>query len=178
VVLAGLKANPHANELLSVSLDEALAEIEKRLGPDESHWSWGKLHETYFRHPLNALPPADALAAPHSFGLDSASGQREHLLDSFDLPPVPRPGDANTVNATGGGNYAAAYGASYREIIDVNDWDRSVMTNVPGESGVPGDKHYDDLVGPWSRGEYHPLPFSRKAVEAATEERILLVPAK
>jgi penicillin amidase len=83
------------------------------------------------------------------------------------------------VNATaGGGNYAAAYGASYREIIDVNDWDRSVMTNVPGESGVPGDKHYDDLVGPWSKGEYHPMPFSRKAVEAATEERILLVPAK
>ena len=58
-VLAGLKANPHANELLSVSLDEALADIEKRLGPDESHWTWGKLHEAYFRHPLNVSPPAD-----------------------------------------------------------------------------------------------------------------------
>ena len=65
-----------------------------------------------------------------------------------------------------------------REIIDVNDWDRSVMTNVPGESGVPGDKHYDDLLAAWAKGEYHPMPFSRKAVEAATEERILLVPAK
>jgi penicillin G amidase len=179
VVMAGLKASPHANELLSVSLDEALREIEKRLGSDESHWSWGKLHESYFRHPLNVPSPPDTLGTAHSFGLDSEAAQREHLLDSFDLPPVPRPGDANTVNATaGGGNYAAAYGASYREIIDVNDWDRSVMTNVPGESGVPGDKHYDDLVGPWSKGEYHPMPFSRKAVEAAMEERILLVPAK
>ena len=107
-------------------------------------------------------------AAETSVGLDSAAAQRERLLDSFDLPPVPRPGDANTVNAAGGGgNYGAAYGASYREIIDVNDWDRSVMTNVPGESGVPGNKHYDDLLGPWARGEYHPMPFSRKAVEAA-----------
>ena len=177
-VLAGLKANPHANELLSISLDDALADIEKRLGPDESNWTWGKLHEAHFRHPLNVVPPADT-ASETSVGLESAAAQRERLLDSFDLPPVPRPGDANTVNAAGGGgNYGAAYGASYREIIDVNDWDRSVMTNVPGESGVPGDKHYDDLLGPWARGEYHPMPFSRKAVEAAAEERILLVPAK
>jgi penicillin amidase len=178
-VLAGLKTNPHVNELLSASVDEALTDIERRLGPDESNWTWGKLHETYFRHPLNVPPPPDVTAAPHAFGLDSAAAQREHLLDSFDLPPAARPGDGTTVNATaGGGIYGAAYGASYREIIDVNDWDRSVMTNVPGESGVPGDKHYDDLEGPWAKGEYHPMPFSRKAVEAAAEERILLVPAK
>lgn len=177
-VLESLKSKPGVNELLSSSLDEALKDIEKRLGPDESRWTWGSLHESHFRHPLNVPQPADAIGVPHTFGLDSSAAQRERLLDSFDLPPVPRPGDANTVNATGGSNYTAAYGASYREIIDVNDWDRSMMTNTPGESGVPGDKHYDDLVGPWSRGEYHPMPFSRKAVEAATEERILLVPAK
>jgi len=111
--------------------------------------------------------------------LDSASAHGEHIPRTFDLRPVPRPGDANTVNATGGGpNFTEAYGASYRQIIDVADWDRSVMTNAPGESGVPGDKHYSDLLDPWAKGEYHPMPFSRKAVEEAAEERISLVPGR
>jgi penicillin amidase len=51
------------------------------------------------------------------------------------------------------------------------------MTNAPGESGNPGSRHYDDLVEPWAKGEYHPMPFSRQAVEAVTEERVVLNPA-
>jgi penicillin G amidase len=178
-VLANLKSSPSLPDLLSRSLEEALLEIEHRLGPDESHWTWGNLHKARFRHPLNVVTqPEPGNAAPAPFGLDSAAAEREHLLDSFDLKPVSRPGDAYTVNATGGGpNYTEAYGASYRQIIDLSDWDRSVMTNVPGESGVPGSKHYSDLVEPWAQGEYHPMPYSRRAVERATEERIILTPA-
>jgi penicillin amidase len=50
------------------------------------------------------------------------------------------------------------------------------MTNTPGESGDPESKHYRDLLDDWAAGRYHPMPFTRKAVEAATEERILLQP--
>jgi hypothetical protein len=32
------------------------------------------------------------------------------------------------------------------------------------------------LLDDWIAGRYHPLPFSRKAVEAAAEERITLEP--
>jgi len=177
-VMQRLKTNPDLNELLSTSLDEALAIIERRLGSDESRWTWGSLHKAIFRHPLTLQTPAEAASTLSQFGLDSAAARRERLLDSLDIPPVSRPGDANTVNATGGGpNFTEAYGATYRQIIDVQNWDRSVMTNAPGESGNPGSKHYDDLVGPWAKGEYHPMPFSRRAVEAATEERIVLKPA-
>ncbi len=153
VLIRELKSNPHTNELLASTLDEALAEIETRLGGDQSQWTWGNLHKVYFRHPLHVA--------------------------SFDLPSRSRPGDAYTVNATGGGtNYSQTHGASYREIIDLSDWDRSVMTNVPGESGDPGDKHYGDLIEGWADGHYHPMPYSRKAVEAAAEERIILTPAR
>jgi penicillin amidase len=51
------------------------------------------------------------------------------------------------------------------------------MTNVPGESGDPTSPHYSDLLEAWAAGEYHPLPYSRKAVEDATVERIQLTPA-
>ncbi len=179
-VMQSLRTNGSLGKLLSSSLEEALALIERRLGSDESHWTWGSLHKAIFRHPLtlqqNSPESTNALPA---FGLDSsAAARREHLLDSLDIPPTSRPGDANTVNATGGGpNYTEGYGATYRQIIDVGNWDHSVMTNAPGESGNPGSKHYDDLVEPWSKGEYHPMPFSRAAVEAATEERVILSPS-
>jgi penicillin amidase len=50
------------------------------------------------------------------------------------------------------------------------------MTNVPGESGDPTSKHYGDLLADWAAGRYHPMPFTRQAVEAATEERMILRP--
>ncbi len=175
VVLETLKSNPQLDQLLTTSLKEAMDELERRLGPDQSKWTWGRLHRILFHHPMDFDTPPDSAT---SFGLSGATTavKQEHAPDIFDIDPVARPGDGNTINATGGPNYTEAYGASFREVIDVSDWDRSMMTNTPGESGVPGSKHYKDLVGPWAAGDYHPMPFTRKAVEAATEERLLLVP--
>ena len=135
------------NPALGDSLGAALAELQKAL-PRQEMWKWSAAHTLQLRHPLNAK--------------------------TLNLPAVARPGDANTVDAAGG--TAGASGASYREILDVADWDRSVMTNTPGESGDPGSKHYRDLLDDWAAGRYHPLPFSRKAVEAALDERIVLEP--
>ena len=63
-----------------------------------------------------------------------------------------------------------------KDIIDVADWNRPVSTNAPGEAGDPESPHYSDLLADWAAGRYHPLPYSRKAVEAATIERIHLTP--
>ena len=52
------------------------------------------------------------------------------------------------------------------------------MTNVPGESGNPDSPHYADLIDEWASGRYHPMPYSRLAVEQATEERITLLPGR
>ena len=134
----------------SAALDRAMTYIEAQQGADEAKWQWGALHKLTLHHPIAKA--------------------------GFDLPAVFRPGDANTVNATSGANYQQTAGASWREILDVGDWDRSVITNVPGESGDPASPHYSDLLQDWAQGRYHPLPYSRKAVEAATEERIELVP--
>jgi penicillin G amidase len=128
---------------------DAILEATLPTGLAES--KWGDLHKVYFRHPLGVA--------------------------SLDLPAHSRPGDGYTVNATGGTNYLQKTGASYREVLDPSDWDRSVMTNVPGESGNPGDPHYGDLINGWADGHYHPMPYTRKAVEAAAEERLTLTPA-
>jgi penicillin amidase len=96
-----------------------------------------------------------ARALPHLF------------VSAFDLPTVERGGGAGTV---------AADGASYREILDAGDWDRSVVTQVPGQSGQPESKFYGNLLPLWANNEYFPLVFSRKAVDKQAAHRLMLQP--
>jgi penicillin amidase len=92
---------------------------------------------------------------------------RHPLLREFDLGPVERSGGAGTVEADG---------ATYREILDVSNWDRSQAVNVPGQSGQPGSPYYDNLLKMWADNQYFALAFSTKAVEAAATHRLVLRP--
>jgi penicillin amidase len=148
IILDALERN---TQPLGPSLDAALKAIETAI-PSPEQRVWGTIHRLDLRHPLN--------------------------VKRLDLASIARPGDSNSVNAASGPNHTQTNGPSYRQIIDLSDWDNSVMTNVPGESGDPGSKHYSDLLADWAAGVYHPMPFSRAAVEAATEERIVLEPGK
>jgi penicillin amidase len=141
--------------LVGPALGEAWRDLAGRLGRDSSGWSWGTMHRAFFDHPLAASPAARAV---------------------LNAPDVPRGGDSTTPNATGSGARQTA-GASFREVIDVSDWDRSMTINVPGASGQPGSPHYADLLPLWAEGRYHPLAFSRKAVESYAADRLMLLPA-
>lgn len=94
------------------------------------------------------------------------------VSSAFDLPAVERPGDRTTVNVTG------QHGASFREIIDLADWDNSVGTSVPGQSGQPASPHYGDLLELWANGQYFPLAYTREAVETNMEHRLVLKPQR
>jgi penicillin amidase len=135
--------------LMRAAMDTALTRIESRLGPDRAGWRWGAIHTASFAHRIAA---------------------------AFDPPLVSRGGDGNTVNSTSGGDYKQQYGASFREILDFADWDRSVATSVPGQSGQPESVFYANLLPLWGRGEYFPLVYSRAAVERETAHVLWLAP--
>lgn len=141
--------------VLLKSLEEAVVEAKKRLGPDPASWRWGELHAAAFRHVLGTGPKLQTL---------------------FNPPPVERGGDGYTLNVGVGPGFDVAHGASFREILDPGDWDRSVATNVPGQSGQPGSPHYADLLPLWAEGRYFPLLYSRKKIEAEATERLVLAP--
>ncbi len=90
------------------------------------------------------------------------------FVNAFDLP---------TVERSGGNGAVGADGASYREIMDVADWDRSVVTNVPGQSGQPESPYYGNLLPLWDRGEYFPLAYTRAAVNREAVHTLSLRPA-
>lgn len=87
------------------------------------------------------------------------------FIRSFDIPEVER---------HGGAGFVAAVGATYRQVIDMNDPDASVATNAPGQSGQPGSPFYRNLVDAYGRGEYFPLAYSRAAVERVQAHRLIL----
>ncbi|MDQ3489028.1 MAG: penicillin acylase family protein [Acidobacteriota bacterium] len=91
------------------------------------------------------------------------------FVPAFSLPTVERSGGAGTV---------AADGASYREIFDVANWDRSLVINTPGQSGQPGSTFYGNLLQEWADNKYFNLAFSKGAIEKAAAHRLTLTPAR
>ena len=151
IVDSVLRAGGRGDTLALRALDSATATLTRRLGPNGTNSSWGTLHVVELKHPFAA---------------------------AFDLPSLPRGGDANTVMATGGANFRQTSGASYREVIDLGDFDNSVAINVPGQSAQPESEHYADLYPLWGRGEYFPLVFSRARVVAETKHVLVLEPVR
>lgn len=147
------------DRVLTDSLAGALAEIEKRLGPDIDQWQWGRLHRAVFEHPL-----AGRVDATHRQRLSVGSW--------------PIGGSTSTPMATSyrTTDYQLTAGASFRMVLDVGNWDASVAINAPGQSGDPSSPHYRDLAPLWAEGRYFPLRYSKAAVQASTRTRLELRP--
>jgi len=156
--LKSLPADEQQHILLT-TLADAGHEMEEKQGADPALWSWGAMHTMTFRHSLDQMRGGKAL---------------------FDLGPVARPGDGNTVDATSSGSkdFQQIAGASYREIFDLGNWDNSLAINTPGQSGQPGSRHYSDLLPLWEAGQYFPLVYSKQAVEENAADILTLVPQK
>jgi penicillin amidase len=145
------------NSITLSALEDALAEIHKRFGEDPSAWAWGNVHKAELQHPLE-------------------NGKTSTV---FHVNPVPRGGDAFTVQATSGvsaDGSAELHGASGMFILDPQDWDRSVALNAPGNQASGGSKHTTDLAEAWGTGKYFPLAFSKGKVDELTEEAVILTP--
>jgi penicillin amidase len=168
-VLPTLLANPTAtwfgrdgkaarDDVLLGALDTALDELAAAMGEDMSGWSWGRIHTVRLAGRLAALPD---------------------LSEMFTAGEAPWGGDEQTVCQgmyEPGHTYDVVVIPSWRQIIDLGDLDASVGVHSVGQSGNPASPHWNDLFPLWSTGQYHPLPFSREAVEAAADSRQELIP--
>ncbi len=84
---------------------------------------------------------------------------------------LPGDGDEYTIHLQEDG-----FAQSFRAVWDVGNWDAGGISIPSDESGEPGSGHYTDLTPSWIAGLLEPLPFSKRAVAAATRERLTLVP--
>ncbi len=117
------------------------------LSPDRLQ-PWGRAGSVRIEHPL----------APLRFG----------FLNGATLPGD---GDEYTIHLQEPG-----FSQSFRAVWEAGNWDAGGIAIPSGESGEPGSGHYSDLSAAWIAGRLEPLPFSNRAVEAATRERLILEP--
>ena len=147
------------DELLRTTFFRAVPRTQKLLGDDPAKWRWGQLHTATLRHPLASL------GVPYE--------------KAFNLGPVERSGDVHTPNNTRyNENFQQIHGASYRQVLDLADWDRGMATSTPGQSGQLGSPHYDDLLPLWADGQYFPLAYSRGKVQEVMRHRLILNPQR
>jgi penicillin G amidase len=164
---ASTEAVETRDAIVRASLEEAVAQITRLLGADRAGWRWGALHtSTFVSNPLGLS----------GIGL---------IEDMVNRGPTASPGGDQIVNATGWDAFSAVaaddFGLtslpSMRMIVDVANFDASLSIITTGQSGHPFSPHYADQIAPWTNVDYHPMLFTRAAVEASAASRLVLQPA-
>lgn len=146
------------NQLLLNGLEQAYEVLKARLGDDMNHWQYGQLKNKhiFLEHPLSKWVNQD-------------------LQSKLNVGPVFRGGNGETVNSTGD-SLNQATGASFRIIVDTEDWNKTLGNNSPGQSGNPDSPHYKDLFDIWSKGQYFPVFFTKNKVKEVAERTLILKP--
>ena len=162
IVVPGQAGQPthtlNRDSLLLTCLTRAVGDLTTRLGPDMNDWQYGQRANKHITltHPLSALVSEE---------------QRKRI----NLGPLPRGGYAETVNNTGN-KLNQEHGASFRIVVDTEDWDKTLGINSPGQSGDPDSPHYRDLFELWGQNGYFPVYFSKEKVKAVAEKTTILKP--
>jgi penicillin G amidase len=146
------KAYGTYDELIAASADQAATELEKETNStDPTAWEWGRLHRLDMIHPLGR------------------SGLLHTLLS---IGPYPSNGTVDTVRAMGMG-----HGPSMRLVVDLANFDDSLMEITTGESGQFSSPYYKDEFPEWFAGRGIPAPFTDAAENAVRAHQLALVPA-
>ncbi len=154
---AATGASRTRDELLRVALKRTADTLYELIGKDPRKWAWGKVHQIEF---------------PHLFG------RNRFMRTMFNRGQYPISGDEQTVWMTAQ-NLELPFGlvtttATYRQVLDVGDWDRSTAILSTGQSGQPTSQHYADHFELWREGEQHAMLWSRQAVDAEAEATLWL----
>lgn len=151
-------SNDKRDAYLTGTFESAVKTLSDKFGKNILDWQYG---QPEFKHVQIHHPLSDAV--------------NSKLRDKLNTAIKSRGGNAYTPGSTGS-NMRQTSGATFRLIVDVNDWDRSVGTNPPGQSGDPDSPFYKNLYEQWADDEYFPVYFSKEKIDSVHQEKNLLTP--
>jgi penicillin amidase len=140
------------------AMSRTLEDMETRLGPDMTGWTWGAVHKIQLSHHLS---------------------DRGDIFRALDRGGDPVRGNGVTVCNTGfDPNYLAAMGANYRINADLGEEPPGLWAvDAAGQSGNPGSPNYCDQLPTWLEGRHHYIPIDRERVERSAKTRLKLTGA-
>jgi penicillin amidase len=150
------------DDILSAALVDARDELTMLQAKEPDDWSWGRLHSLELEN--------------QSLG-KSGIGPVEWL---FNRGPYDLAGGNAAVDATGwdaSEGYDVDKVPSMRMVVSLANFDDSRWVNLTGASGHAFNSHYSDQTGLWATGQTWPFVFTRDAVDAATEDTLILRPS-
>ncbi len=150
------------DDILRAAMIAARDELTRRQARDPRLWTWGRLHRMNLR---NATLGESGIAPV----------ERLFNRDGWQVGGGSSIVDATSWNAAEGYEVTAA--PSMRMVVSLADFDDSRWINLTGVSGHPASSHYSDQTELYVDGETLPWAYSREAVEAAAEDRLVLTPA-
>lgn len=116
--------------LAATALEEAVAGLATRFGPDPAVWRWGAAHQARFEHPLLRFLP---------------------LLGRWSGIAVPTAGDGETVSRGGmRRGFEHVHGPGLRAVFDLSSPDGAWAVIGTGQSGHPLSRHWADQAERWA----------------------------
>ena len=122
-------------------------------------WRWGDVHQTQFPH--KPFSQVDMLKRFFHRSIETGG-------DNFTVDPSPY---------KLGGDFSSTWVPSYRQIIDLGNWDNSRFVHTTGQSGNVLSTHYDDLIQSWRKVEYSPMYWRREKAQQQAKETLQLQPS-
>ena len=141
------------------AIGKAIRQIRTEMGETTRKWAWGRVHQVRFVHILGSV---------------------WILKPIVNRGPFPIGGDGTTplmaASPLGSARGLVFVVPAYRSVMEVGNWDSMESVITTGQSGHPVSRMYDDQMGMWREGAYHPMPFSTEAVREMTKFVLHLEP--
>ena len=146
------------NEFLKETFILSINELKSKFGDDETNWVYGQENYKHIKinHPLEDIV-------------------NDSIYNILSFKTYPRGGNGYTPGSTSS-NLSQSSGASFRVIIDTKDWDNSLATNSPGQSGDPRSPFYRNLYKDWADDKYFKLLYSKKKIKTNLHSKEVYYP--
>ena len=150
--------NTSRDKLLNETFNNTIVNLKSKFGENSENWVYGQNDYKHVKinHPLENIV-------------------NDSIKNIISLNVYPRGGDGYTPGSTSN-SLSQRSGASFRVMIDTNNWDNSFATNSPGQSGNPNSKFYKNLYEDWANDKYFPLLYSKSKILKNLSDRKVFKP--
>ncbi len=145
-------------DIIKLSLEQALHQLKSQMGSDMSKWDWGKVHTLTYSHVLGKKKPLNLL---------------------FNIGPFPVPGNHLTVNKKQypyTKPFFVDHGVSQRMIVPLSHPQNALHVLPVGESGMLNSPHYKDQIPLYLGGKYHNALADASLLKGREEGTLILKP--